>query len=328
MMEKISIFNYEAFYLDYLEGNLNEEDTRSLLEFLEAHPECKMDENLDLSPLPVVEEASYARKSDLYMLDEEGPINGSNVEFFMIAAAENVLAKEKQLELMAFIETHDLRERFAGFQAVYFEANQNLVYADKSGLKREGRIVAPMWYWVAAAAAVIAFVFLVVLPASSPFEVKQHFSKKDTPLEELKPESQEQSNDGLEPEERALPQFVPSVEKQRNIAQKQESPRKNKRESQNIESLNTQRAGMLSVGNMNDQLKPLSPSLVNEPKQEDHLIAKNNSDMYNPIEPITSAIATKTKTPVDFQKTKAESERKGFKFKVGKFEVSHISRKP
>lgn len=328
MMEKISIFNYEAFYLDYLEGNLNEEDTRSLMAFLEAHPECKMDESLDLSPLPVVEEATYSGKSDLYMVDEKGPIDLSNVEFFMIAASENELSQAKQLELMAFIDANSLQERFAGFQSVYFEADQNLTYANKAALKQEARIVAPMWYWVAAAAAVIVFVFLVVLPASSPFEEKQHISKKEDAQKEVNPEPQEQNNDDLEQEEGALPQFVPSLEKPRNIAQKQDGSRKNKRDQQDVEGLNTQRAGIISVGNMNDELRPISPSLVQEPKQDDRIMAKNNSDMYNPIEPITSAIANKTNTQVDFQKTKAESERKGFKFKVGKFEVSHISRKP
>ena len=42
-MEKISIFNYEAYYLDLLEGNLSEEDTALLLDFLEQHPHLKLD---------------------------------------------------------------------------------------------------------------------------------------------------------------------------------------------------------------------------------------------------------------------------------------------
>ena len=46
-MERISIFNYEAFYLDYLEGRLNQEDSALLLLFLESHPELIVEDGLD-----------------------------------------------------------------------------------------------------------------------------------------------------------------------------------------------------------------------------------------------------------------------------------------
>jgi len=41
-MEHISIFNYEAFYLDFLEGTLSEEDTALFLKFMEEHPELRL----------------------------------------------------------------------------------------------------------------------------------------------------------------------------------------------------------------------------------------------------------------------------------------------
>ena len=34
-MEKITTYNYEAFYLDYLEGNLNENEQVMLFDFLD-----------------------------------------------------------------------------------------------------------------------------------------------------------------------------------------------------------------------------------------------------------------------------------------------------
>ena len=43
--ERISIFNYEAFYLDHLEGTLGEQDTALLLEFLESHPNLIVEED-------------------------------------------------------------------------------------------------------------------------------------------------------------------------------------------------------------------------------------------------------------------------------------------
>ncbi len=41
--QNININNYEAFLLDYYEGNLDENTTKELLEFLDKHPECKAD---------------------------------------------------------------------------------------------------------------------------------------------------------------------------------------------------------------------------------------------------------------------------------------------
>ncbi|MDD3739592.1 MAG: hypothetical protein PHP31_09915, partial [Lentimicrobiaceae bacterium] len=41
--QNININNYEAFLLDYYEGNLDENTTKELLDFLDKHPECKTD---------------------------------------------------------------------------------------------------------------------------------------------------------------------------------------------------------------------------------------------------------------------------------------------
>ncbi|MGB4654627.1 MAG: hypothetical protein WBH98_04250 [Bacteroidales bacterium] len=41
--QNININNYEAFLLDYYEGNLDENTTKELLDFLDKHPECKAD---------------------------------------------------------------------------------------------------------------------------------------------------------------------------------------------------------------------------------------------------------------------------------------------
>ena len=44
-METINSTNYEAFYLDFLEGNLNEEETALLFVFLDENPEFKLDDS-------------------------------------------------------------------------------------------------------------------------------------------------------------------------------------------------------------------------------------------------------------------------------------------
>ena len=56
MIKKINIFNYEAYYLDYLEGNISEEDAAVLLDFLDKHPELKMEDE----ELPVFKEVEVS----------------------------------------------------------------------------------------------------------------------------------------------------------------------------------------------------------------------------------------------------------------------------
>lgn len=52
-MENIGLHNYEAFLLDYLEGNLSEAGTAELKRFALAHPELEID--LDAGDLPFIE---------------------------------------------------------------------------------------------------------------------------------------------------------------------------------------------------------------------------------------------------------------------------------
>ena len=44
MNQLITEENYESFYLDFLEGNLNQEDTNAMLAFLDEHPMFKLED--------------------------------------------------------------------------------------------------------------------------------------------------------------------------------------------------------------------------------------------------------------------------------------------
>ena len=99
-MEKISIFNYEAFYLDYLEGNLNTEDAELFITFLNDHPELKV--NDDFLPTFSNEQSALDAqfKEDLKQISfNETAICNENVGQFFIAEAEKLLSQEKIIEL-------------------------------------------------------------------------------------------------------------------------------------------------------------------------------------------------------------------------------------
>ncbi len=63
---KITINNYEAYLLDYLEGRLQEEDIARLEQFLEAHPELERATREDLFYLPVANQEEFPAKESLY----------------------------------------------------------------------------------------------------------------------------------------------------------------------------------------------------------------------------------------------------------------------
>lgn len=70
-MSRIDIHNYEAFLLDYFEGNLNEELTAELKAFTMAHPELDIDlDDIDL-PVFAKEDISFDDKETLLKKEDE-----------------------------------------------------------------------------------------------------------------------------------------------------------------------------------------------------------------------------------------------------------------
>ena len=158
-MEKISIFNYEAYYLDYLEGNLSKEDTAMFLAFLEEYPECKMDG--DEMPVLSDEDApSYKFKNNLKQVDSDDAITLANVDHFLIEATEGIITEEKKKELASFIQVNDLSydEKLAG--AVYYTPDKATVYKDKAGLKQKEALV--LWPYISTVAAACIIILMLL----------------------------------------------------------------------------------------------------------------------------------------------------------------------
>ena len=57
-MKKINTHNYEAYFLDYTEGNLNESQIRELKKFLNVNPKLKEELHDFQPPLDIVDGAA------------------------------------------------------------------------------------------------------------------------------------------------------------------------------------------------------------------------------------------------------------------------------
>lgn len=327
-MERISIFNYEAFYLDYLEGNLSVEDTRMLMEFFETHPECRL-EIEEVVTLDKVGEFSFLNKESLKQVDEEDAISLDNIEYFMIADAEGILDRKKSEELHEVIDSNEkLLATKNRYDAVYFEADESLIYKNKKSLKRRTIVLWP-YLSVASAAAVIALVFFVNAPQVKFPDV--NFAVNNWVQNISDNQSQNSNNE--------IPEVVPTVEvvatnnpnskrsvtNSGKIYNKQDSnisdiissgPLKSK-PIPSLTSFDTKE--LMPVSTIDPQSVASNHSVV-APVEE--RIARNDA-MNNPIEPITNFLSDKVNREVDFGQRKPKgSKKRGFYVKVGKFELS------
>lgn len=152
----INKHNYEAYFLDYLEGNLTVELQAELMVFLEANPDLKDELEMMREDAPVlVQEEGLSfefkgrlKKSKLFTDDE------------LIA----VIEKDASQELAAKVNRAAAQDKNIAKEMALFEKtklpNEMIVFADKESLKRRVTII-PLFYRAMAVAASLLIVFFV-----------------------------------------------------------------------------------------------------------------------------------------------------------------------
>ena len=334
-MERISIFNYEAFYLDFLEGNLNEEDAALLLEFLDANPDLKMEDDL----LPQFDadeiELSSSVKQDLKQTLADDHITLNNAPYFMISSAEGLLDSTKSDELTAFIgQNESLKSEQTLYSSVYFAPDLSITYPDKKGLKHKKVFV--LWPYVTTAAAACIIAFFLIWSSMNSRVIDENNApvlandvKEKAPLKDPKKE-------GL------------ITDKKNKILQQNDNPKiadrtnsPNQKEVIPVAFFEKRPEPITTaVGNMkkipahevltsfNERtIEPITKKTYSSPQsipaERDYALVHFN-EMQNPIEPITKFIGEKTKRDIEFRTTKkTDNKPGGFFLKIGKFELSN-----
>jgi hypothetical protein len=329
MTGKINIFNYEVFYLDYLEGNLNPRDTEELWAFLNANPQCMLeDEELFSFAESGETTKTYSNKSDLKMVDESLPIDAENAAHFFIAEQEGLLTAEKRTELDAFVQKEGLQQQRAGYEKVYFTPDLSIHFADKAALKQKTVVLA--WYlYPSAIAAILILAFFLFRP--EPVKIGEGaipMSEDESTKKDNATKNGSSKDDGVKDyqvndwKENSRYAYEDESHETTNPARRVGS-----KEGQGTDKLELNRASILGSRFSQDSIRPLTPSLIAVDDKQEVLYAQaSREEMYNPIEPITRAISEKTKTPIDFRKTRPSSARKGFQLKIGKFELSRTGK--
>jgi hypothetical protein len=173
-MEKINRNNYESHFVDYLEGNLDDQRVQELMAFLEDHPDLKeeleaMKDNLTVPG----ESAEFARKDLLkkeLTLSEAGY---SSFDELCIARLEGDLSERQVREHDRFMEENaGKRREYALYGRTLLKPDRRMGYPGKSRLKKRGvmpLIQKPAFRYVALAASVLLLVGLYLfMPGGNP----------------------------------------------------------------------------------------------------------------------------------------------------------------
>lgn len=329
-LERISIFNYEAFYLDHLEGNLGDEDTALLLAFLEENPELKMDDE----ELPIFDVDDYhltaTEKLELKQSDEDEVILLNNAEYFMISETEGLLSEQKVSELDVLVSQNpELEKDRAYFGAVTMKPDLSIVYDNKEGLKRKVVVLWPYLGMAAAASVLIAFFLLTnnQLEESSltadkeKLEEKQDKKTDQNILREEKSPSQiaEEKSDNS-----TNPPNVINVDES-TIQREHPKPQNNRGERATIASLEKRDIQTLVHSLEGFELQPISATLPNVSENNtstgSDVASTGYEHMTDPIQGVTARINKRIKPEVEFRTAKpTDTQNGGFFLKVGRFE--------
>lgn len=157
---KISIDNYEAYLIDYMDGRLNDAEIRQLKAFcVQNHIDFEeLTEDLPVleSTDDIFDEKEYLFKNKIIPF---GSINEDNYEERFIAYQELLLDGEEEREVEEFADKNPfLLKDLRIYGNCRLEPDTAIVFKDKENLKKKA-VILPLYAKIAAAAAVIAVLF-------------------------------------------------------------------------------------------------------------------------------------------------------------------------
>jgi len=159
---KINRNNYEAYFIDYMEGNLDVKLVDDFLEFLLLNPDLKEELSLFQSVSLEPEEIQFNKKERLYKnkFDLEDNFNHSSV-----ALLEGDLSKDERAAFEDYINSHpEKKKEFQLFEKTKLQPDLSVRYDRKSSLyhRSTGRSVI-MWSTRIAAVIIFAITFYVLV---------------------------------------------------------------------------------------------------------------------------------------------------------------------
>ena len=336
-MKTIDKNNYEAYYLDFLEGRLNESYTILLMTFLDQFPELRIDNELvTLEQKSIFLDESY-KQSMKQVLFEEELVTKSTINSFLIAQTENILSETKSREVEQFIRhnpSYLIEQRL--FQASHLKANKEDVYTEKSSLKKTSVIPLRMIMTAFAVAASVALFFLIGDFSTSP-------RARNTQSSTSKQPSQINVADTKDLDKKIKKQNVINtldqsiIEDYHSAVASKNTTNSDHSKDQNFEKENivVTALSVLEINPSEVDTVFTDPTLINSnsnltarevPENTQEYSTLGFNQMKNPIRPITAQLSKLIKKDIDFRTAApALKHSGGFYFKIGTFVVSRTS---
>lgn len=153
---KITRENFEPYFIDFLDGNLPEDQIDQFLDFLEQNPDLKEElhgfENLKVAEEQIV----FSGKERLYKNSEEAK---SSIEMKMIASIEGDLDEGERKSFEGHLELYpELQKKYQLFVKSRLLPDPSVKFPYKNKLYKKNRPVVIL-NWVARVAAVVALVW-------------------------------------------------------------------------------------------------------------------------------------------------------------------------
>lgn len=341
-MEKIDLTNYEAFFLDYSEGNLGEEEKHELFNFLEAHPELKADFELDFDAIQLdAASIQFDDKPSLKKHVEDLVVTMSTIDDLMIASVERQLSAKEEELVLRYVRENNLQTKFAYYQASILKADTSVVYPEKEKLKMKTGVVIsfPFWAKVASVAAVGLLLITMTFDWNNPVNTNADGRNKSTLLGDsnfqTKPTDKIQPVDGLTPENgEGTAQLHPTKQNKNKSLdpQKDQEFRSDQYFSEKIvqtpDSQDKKIDSLLMDENpgieivKDNQSNPLPLEII-EPQPSNNEVA--NVKKYQKEEPykiVTDLVGDLVNMDINYTKNKdlASNSYVGYGFKIGSFE--------
>ncbi len=162
-MEKLNKHNYEAYFLDFIEGNLNESQVRELKKFIDANPELEEElndfEEFTLKPENII----YDHKEELIKNAQAKHFEINNFEYLCVADIEKDITEDEKNSLIKKVERDKGRSKDLNlFKKTKLSPDLSIIYPIKKQLIRR-YIPVGFKLGYSVAAAVIALVFVLNL---------------------------------------------------------------------------------------------------------------------------------------------------------------------
>lgn len=158
---KINRNNYEPYFIDYIDGILDEKLMDDFLEFLQQNPDLKNELALFQSVLLEPEDIQFNKKEKLYKnkFDLEDNFNHASV-----ASLEGDLSDDEKLAFENYLKLHpEKKNDFLLFERTWLQPDLSVKFENKSSLyhRTVGKTVL-MWSIRIAAVLILTFTFYVL----------------------------------------------------------------------------------------------------------------------------------------------------------------------